>query len=126
MSNEEIQLIERLRAAGDKLIYAPTAYVNHLVEPKRLTRDWFRRRSAWQAVSDFMLDPKRHAGDVGTYWAHTVQYFNALPPHQRTIRGFVVDTDDPDLFRWQLSAVYMMTYMTLAGFDGVPSDARAP
>jgi glycosyltransferase involved in cell wall biosynthesis len=125
MSNEEVHLIERIREAGDRLIYAPEAYVNHLVEPKRLTRDWFRKRAAWQAVSDFMMDPKRRSGDVSTYWKDTVKYFNSLPPHERTIRGFIWDTDDPGVFRWQTSAIYMMTIMSLAGYEGAANDIHA-
>jgi glycosyltransferase involved in cell wall biosynthesis len=122
MSNEEVHLIERIREAGDKLIYAPDAYVNHLVEPKRLTQDWFRKRAAWQAVSDFMMDPRRHSRDVSAYWKDTIKYFNSLPPHERTIRGFLWETDDPDVFRWQTSAIYMMTIMSLAGFEGAANE----
>ncbi len=126
MSNEEVHLIEKIRAAGHKLIYAPDAYVSHLVEPKRLTRTWFRKRAAWQAVSDFMMDPKRHSGDVSTYWRNTIKYFNSLPPHERTIRGFLWDTDDPDVFRWQTGALYMMTIMSLAGFEGASNETHEP
>jgi glycosyltransferase involved in cell wall biosynthesis len=125
MSNEEVHLIDRIRRAGGKLIYAPDAYVDHLVEPKRLTRDWFRKRAAWQAVSDFMMDPKRNSGEVSTYWRDTIKYFNSLPPHERTIRGFIWDTDDPELFRWQTSAIYMMSIMSLAGFEGAANEIPA-
>lgn len=119
LSNEELHLLERIRAGGGKLVYAPEAAVEHLVEPKRLTRAWFRKRSAWQAVSDFTMDPDRLASEAKNQWPGTVGYFNALPPHERTIRGLICDTDDPDLFRWQLGAIYMLTMMMLAGFDGV-------
>jgi len=125
LSNEEIHLVEQIRAAGGKLVYAPAAYLNHLVDPRRLTRSWFRKRSAWQAVSDFMMDPSRYSGDVSVYWKETTKYFNALPPSERTIRGLVFETDDPDLFLWQIGATYMMTIMALAGYGGVPSDAHS-
>jgi len=124
LSNEEIHLVEQIRKVGGKLIYAPAAYVNHLVDTRRLTRAWFRKRSAWQAVSDFMMDPKRYSGDVSVYWKETTKYFNSLPPAERTIRGLVYDTDDPGVFLWQIGATYMMTIMALAGYDGVPSDAH--
>jgi GT2 family glycosyltransferase len=126
MSNEEFHLVEQIRAAGGKLVYAPQAYVNHLVDSRRLTRGWFRKRAAWQAVSDFMTDPKRNSGDVSVHWRETVKYFNSLPPHERTIRGFIWDTDDPDVFRWQTSAIYMMTIMSLAGFEGMSDEKRTP
>jgi glycosyltransferase involved in cell wall biosynthesis len=119
LSNEEMHLLERIRGSGGRMVYAPDALVEHLVDPKRLTRAWFRKRSAWQAVSDFTMDPERHAREAGSQWPATVAYFNALAPHQRTIRGLIVDTDDPELFRWQLGAVYMLTLMSLAGFEGV-------
>ncbi len=119
LSNEELHLLELIRASGGKLVYAPAAVVDHLVEPRRLTRAWFRKRAAWQAVSDYMMAPTKHSSNAGTKWEDTVRYFNQLPPRERSIRGFVMDTDDPELFRWQMGAIYTMTLMTLAGFDGV-------
>lgn len=119
MSNEEKALVARISEAGGKLVYAPNATVDHLVEPERLTRAWFRKRAAWQAVSDFVMDPNRHSADCTGRWKGTLGYFNALPPHERTIRGFVFDTEDPELFCRQMGAIYTMTMMNLAGFSGV-------
>jgi len=118
LSNEEIQLLDRIRAAGGQVIYAPRARVNHLVDVRRLKREWFRKRAAWQALSDFMMDPDRQAAEARKHWPELVKYFNALPPHERTVRGLVHQTDDPDLFHWQTGAVYMMTTLLLAGFEG--------
>ncbi|MBK8211798.1 MAG: glycosyltransferase [Rhodospirillales bacterium] len=122
LSNEEVQLLERIRAAGGRLVYAPDASVKHLVEPNRLLRSWFRKRSAWQAVSDYMMDPKRFASTVPQYWEDVLKYFNALPPYERTVRGMALDTDDPDFFRWQLGAIYNMTIIKMAGYEGVNVD----
>ena len=122
LSNEEFQLVQRIRAAGGGLVYAPDAQVSHLAEAKRLTRSWFRKRAAWQAVSDFTMEPDRFLAEAPGQWEGTVGYFNALPPHLRTIRGLVHDTDDPELFRWQTGAIYMLTIMMLAGFQGVARD----
>jgi glucosyl-dolichyl phosphate glucuronosyltransferase len=119
LSNEEIHLLERIRAGGGQMVYAPRAAVAHLVDPRRLSRTWFRKRSAWQAVSDFMMDPDRVAREAKGQWPGMLDYFNTLPPHERTIRGLIHETDDADLFRWQLGAIYTLTTMTLAGFDGV-------
>jgi glycosyltransferase involved in cell wall biosynthesis len=119
LSNEEIQLIEKIRAAGGTLVYAPRAAVNHLVDTRRLTQAWFRKRSAWQALSDFMMEPDKRAADAKTHWPDLVRYFNALPAHERTVRGLLYETDDPDLFRWQTGAIYMMTALLLSGFEGV-------
>jgi len=122
LSNEEVQLLERIRAAGGNVIYAPKARVDHLVEPKRLTQSWFRKRAAWQAFSDYMMRPDAAAAQAKANWSGLVSFFNALPPQERTIRGFQFDTDDPDLFRWQTGAIYMMMSVLLAGFEGVEVD----
>ena len=119
MSNEENELVARISADGGKRVYAPEACVDHLIEPGRLTRAWFRKRAAWQAVSDFVMEPNKHSADCSKRWRESLGYFNELPPHERTIRGFVFDTEDPNLFRRQMGAIYTMTMMSLAGFDGV-------
>ncbi len=118
MSNEEKELLERISAIGGQFVYAPEAYVDHLVAPERLTHTWFRKRAAWQAVSDFTMIPNKQSFKCASRWKDTMRYFGELPPHERTIRGFVFDTDDPNLFHWQLGAIYTMTMMTLAGFEG--------
>ena len=122
LSNEEIQLLDRIRAAGGQVIYAPRARVNHLVDVRRLKREWFRKRAAWQALSDFMMNPDGQTVEARKHWPELLKYFNTLPPHERTIRGFVHETDDPDLFQWQTGAIYMMTTLLLAGFGGVELD----
>jgi glucosyl-dolichyl phosphate glucuronosyltransferase len=63
ISNDEIDLQERIRAKGYRSFYCPTAVVEHTIDPSRLEPAWFRRRMAWQAVSDFIQDePKAAAG----------------------------------------------------------------
>jgi len=56
LSNEEIEARERVRATGKLVIYAPKAVVEHVIPPERLTQSWFRRRAAWQAVSDLLSE----------------------------------------------------------------------
>jgi hypothetical protein len=115
-------LLKRVRDDGGRLIYAPRAKVDHLVDPQRLHRNWFRKRFAWQAVSDFIMDPDFRPADAGHKWGELLRYFNALPPHERTIRGLLYDADDPELFRWQAGAIYTLTLLSLAGFEGVSLD----
>lgn len=117
MSNEEIQIIERIRAAGGKLIYAPKASIQHLAAPERLTRAWFRKRFAWQAVSDFTMEPDRINKAATHYWKEILRFFNNQPPHLRTLRGLLEETDDPELFRWQCGVIYMLMGMMLAGAE---------
>jgi GT2 family glycosyltransferase len=52
LSGEEVALQDRLRAAGHVINYAAEARVLHRMRPERLTRNWFRARMAWQAVSE--------------------------------------------------------------------------
>lgn len=119
LSNEEIQLIDRIRAAGGRVVYAPNARVSHLVDTRRLSKSWFRKRSAWQALSDFMMEPDRQARHAKEHWPLLLRYFGELPPHERTMRGLLFETEDADLFRWQLGAIYNLTTLMLAGFEGV-------
>jgi GT2 family glycosyltransferase len=56
LSNEEMDICDRLRYAGTVLLYEPSALVNHIIDTSRLTQQWFRRRIFWQAISDVLLD----------------------------------------------------------------------
>jgi len=58
LSNEGIEASERVRAMGKLAIYTPKAVVEHVSPPERLTQSWFRRRAAWQAVSDLLSEPE--------------------------------------------------------------------
>ena len=57
LSNDDMEASERVRAMGKLAIYAPKAVVEHVIPPERLTQSWFRRRAAWQAVSDLLSEP---------------------------------------------------------------------
>jgi GT2 family glycosyltransferase len=58
LSNEEIEICARIRRAGKVAVYAPDAAVEHIIHAERLTQAWFRRRAAWQAVSDLLAMPE--------------------------------------------------------------------
>jgi GT2 family glycosyltransferase len=47
LGSEELDLLERIAAAGGKLIYEPAAAVGHRVPEQRLRRRWFWSRSYW-------------------------------------------------------------------------------
>jgi glycosyltransferase involved in cell wall biosynthesis len=117
MSNEEIELSEAIKAAGKLLVYAPEARVDHLVDRKRLSRTWFRKRAAWQAVSDFVMKPEQTLEAAQRQWRPLLDYFNSLPPKERSIRGLYVETEDPEAFLWQLGAIYMAEVAALSGFE---------
>lgn len=59
LSNEEVATYKKLKGAGMTIGYAPKAVVEHQISPERLDREWFFRRAAWQAVSDFIVDPEK-------------------------------------------------------------------
>jgi hypothetical protein len=100
--------------------------VDHLVEKKRLRRDWFRRRAAWQATSDFLLDATNIENQLPGMLENIKSYLCSLPPRYRNIQGLYYPTDDAGQFQWQLSAIYASTALSLAGFDGLEGieDAR--
>ena len=58
LSNDETELINRMRKKGYVALYEPAAVVKHHIFPERLTKAWMRRRAAWQAVSDFLSNPE--------------------------------------------------------------------
>ena len=118
LSNDETDVINRLNEIDGRLVYEPNAIVGHLVTPERLTQSWFRRRTVWQATSEYMLDPK-HAFEIAPKcWSTVTEFFSHLPAKDRTPRGFYVEQTSPDLFRLQLSALYNFTLALLSGFNG--------
>lgn len=119
LSNDEIEVIERIRAAGGRLLYVPEAQVEHLVPSDRLTQEWFRRRVAWQAVSDYLQNSKDLFEKAQRYWNGVTDFYSRLPPKHRTPRGLYVEQTEPDMFRRQLSAIYNFTVASLAGFHGI-------
>jgi glycosyltransferase involved in cell wall biosynthesis len=119
MSNEETAVMHHLRSLGRIAVYVPDASVQHLVERKRTTQTWFRKRVAWQAMSDYMSSPSEaHRSALGALpWAK--EYFFQLPPDYRTVRGLYYPTDSSELFARQLNAIYTFTILQMTGFDGV-------
>jgi glycosyltransferase involved in cell wall biosynthesis len=119
LSNDETDVIERMTAGGARLIYAPGAVVEHLVPAERLTQSWFRRRVAWQAVSDYLLDPQRLFEKAPGYWRGVTEFYARLPPKDRNPRGLYAEQTDPEMFRMQMSAIYNFTVVMLTGFRGL-------
>ncbi len=119
LSNEETVLMRHLRSQGKLAVYVPQASVRHLVERRRITQAWFRKRASWQAVSDFIADPDGSHRAALRGWDIAMSYFFELPPRERTIRGLHFDTDSPALFKRQLDVLWHYTVMSLSGFDGV-------
>lgn len=113
LSNEEIEATERISRAGRVPIYCPDALVHHLIDPARLTRAWFRQRSAWQAVSDYIKDPERMTA-----------YFPAAVEHLRRelldgtcgpATAFFGATEDPQQFKRDAALAYDLVVAVLGG-----------
>jgi glucosyl-dolichyl phosphate glucuronosyltransferase len=117
LSNEEMDLRLKFHKAGKDLIWAPKAMVSHRIEANRITREWIRRRAAWQAVSDFLVNP-----DLASRKAYNLQWDlrEAIPPalqKSSTIFGRLFRRK-PDLhFSTEVRGVYAITVYALAGAD---------
>jgi GT2 family glycosyltransferase len=104
LSNDETEASQRLAARGLATGYTPLAEAEHLVDPARLTQGWFRRRAAWQAVSDAIAgEPRRPPGQA---WQAVKDFLLSANPAERTLRALVVEAPDADAFHAQLGAVH--------------------
>ena len=117
MSNDETDLQHRLAAAGGATGYAPNAAVEHIVAGERLRQAWFRRRAAWQAISDFVHDPATLQSQGDAAWARAKSFLAGCPPSLRTLRALAVHEPAPDRFQRQVHAVYDTVHAVLAGLD---------
>lgn len=117
LSNEEVEVIGKLRERGGQLVYDPQVIVDHLIDAGRLTQPWFRRRAAWQAASDYMLDPQLWFERAPSCWREALSFVNRLPPRDRSLRALCIPIEDPDIFKAQVGAVYSYTIAILAGFN---------
>ena len=125
LSNEEPNLIDRMRAAGYETIWAPDAKVDHLVHQERLTQAWLRKRYAWQAVSDFIANPDEAMKDVEARWQSIADYLQRWPRTLQTPKALFECIDDPTLFEKQIHAAYCLTILLLAGKELPLCDGHA-
>jgi hypothetical protein len=113
LSNEESAVIEKFADIDRSAIYLPDATVEHLIEPTRLDQEWFRRRAAWQAVSDYIKDPKKSSKYAGAaaerLRRELLSEQNTLPP------GFVHPDVAREQFRHDVGIVYDLVIAMLAG-----------
>ena len=59
ISNEDTEFVERIKAGGGAVVYDPAVVAEHVIDPRRRTANWFRRRSAWQGLSEFVNNPDK-------------------------------------------------------------------
>jgi len=115
LSNEEIEVVKRLKAEGLGVAWAPKARVKHLVSRDRLQQGWFRKRYTWQAISDAMMRDGAAADDASAYWEQVTSYLMSLPPRLRTLRGLFVERVAPDDFLKQVHANYSLAMLMALG-----------
>jgi glycosyltransferase involved in cell wall biosynthesis len=113
LSNEESAVIDKFAEIHRRAIYVPNATVEHLIEPARLNQEWFRRRAAWQAVSDYIKDPQRAQAYAGAAAERVRREMlsddNSLPP------GFVRSNCEREQFRHDVGLMYDVVIAMLAG-----------
>jgi hypothetical protein len=117
MSNDETELCRRLQSRGGRSGYTPTAVVDHVIDPGRLTQQWFRRRIAWQAVSEYLENPERTRADAPRAWTALKTYMATCSPADRTIRALALPCDDARRFDGQMSAIFEAVVALLSGFE---------
>ncbi len=115
MSNDETELAERLEAAGGRIGYAPHAGVDHCVDPSRLHQEWFRRRIAWQAVSDYVRSPAVMRDGCENRWRDVKVFLAHQPPHLRTLRALTIEQASAGDLNWQMSSIYGALIALLSG-----------
>jgi glycosyltransferase involved in cell wall biosynthesis len=113
LSGEESALFDCLSEDGWRTFYAPAAEVGHHVSKDRLKREWLRRRLAWQAVSDQLMQPAT-PDMIAPMFVSLIQYMKKVPPEHQPMMGLFWDTEDPEEFREQISAIYILTKLLLA------------
>jgi GT2 family glycosyltransferase len=115
LSNEELEVTDRILATGKRAVYAPDARVEHAIGVERLTRSWFRRRAAWQAVSDLLREPERAAAR-GAEAAALLSRARA-----GELRRLFADSRDAAGFERELSLLYHLVVSALSG--GTPAES---
>jgi GT2 family glycosyltransferase len=112
LSNDETELSARLAARGHLTGYTPLAEAEHLVDPARLSQAWFRRRVAWQAVSDLIAGDSPR--DPAEAWQGVKDYLLTVNPAERTLRALVTEAADAEAFHAQMGAVHDIVAALLA------------
>jgi glycosyltransferase involved in cell wall biosynthesis len=113
LSNDELEVADKIHRTGRLSIYCPDALVHHLIDPSRLTRAWFRRRVAWQAVSDFIKDPQRLAARAPDLTEHVWRALRA--DAQGPAGALFAATDDQCEFERNVALIYDLVVSMLGG-----------
>jgi len=104
--HEDGDLARRILQAGMRIGYMPAATVYHVVEPERLTFEYFRSLHLRDARSRFEMDPQGNWLRSLLHWFGAVAIFGLWSmfrdPHQRLrARGRMISHAELLRLRWQ-------------------------
>ncbi len=125
LSNEETELADRLHAAGGLAGWAPAAVVQHRITAERLDQRWFRRRAAWQAVSDFIRNPAYFSTHFATHWGEAARYVD-FHAEANALAALAAAQRDAGMSHWEVSAIYHLTLCLLGGLAAPESGEGLP
>ncbi len=113
LSNGEPGVLNAVRAAGRAIVYAPDAVVGHKIDASRLSQSWFRRRAAWQAVSDYLMEPAATAAHAPA----AARYLRMVETSRTRAQpvGFFGPAGDGQSFAAELLLIRELVIATLSG-----------
>ena len=120
ISGEEADLEARLHANGGKTGYAPHATVDHFVPDDRLTPEWFRRRIAWQAVTDFIAAPATAHARAQASWQFLRDFFRDRPATEWPLHPLAEHPADDRQVARQFAAIQHLMTALLSGDQAAP------
>src|SRR5262249_25496217 len=113
LSEEELELQLTLTQKGYRAFYAAEAAVVHTVHSNRLTRNYFRARMAWQAVSSLLREPPLKYFDWSQHEIRTAADKLGLGE----LISRLMTYRDPDSFSAQLDILYHLFAILLESKD---------
>lgn len=80
LSGEEVALCMKIEEQGGRIAFAPDAVIHHKIQPERLSKRWYYRRTYWQGRSQAVLDssnPARISRALRRYASVLAKGFNS-------------------------------------------------
>jgi glycosyltransferase involved in cell wall biosynthesis len=103
LSNEETEFVKQIPGFP---YYLAQAEVKHRIFPERLEKNWFKKRVAWQAISDFVSGFKMDANSVHNE-------LNSIS--QKFISEDIHELKDSEIFDLELRKVYLDSTSLIMG-----------
>ena len=82
--------------------------VEHRVFPERLTKQWFKKRVSWQAISDYSSN--------GNFIKENEIQFELNELTSREFTEEFSELDPSQVFRHELRKIYLNTYRLIVGY----------